>query len=123
MTSMTKFVDANIFLKQIIDPKVKEFVSNLNPEDYCTSVLVLTEVHHKLTKKGLEAFKLVREIMSVVSVLDITQSDFFLALTSNLEININDKIHIATMKRNNISTIISFDKDFDKEKTIAREEP
>ena len=39
-----------------------------------------------------------------------------------LEININDRIHIAVMRNNDVNTIISFDKDFDRDKTIKREE-
>lgn len=121
---MTKFIDANIFIRRFNDPKVKEFTNQLNRDEHCTSVLVLAETYHKLKKYNVEnTFGFFRTIMGAVEILDVTQSDFFLALTSNLDININDKIHIATMKRNSISTIISFDKDFEKEKTILREEP
>lgn len=35
---------------------------------------------------------------------------------------INDKIHTAAMKNNGLNTIISYDKNFDKDKTIKREE-
>ena len=60
--------------------------------------------------------------MGTIKVYDMTQNDLFIAMKDSLDININDKIHIATMKRNNITVIISFDTDFDKDKTIFREE-
>src|SRR3989344_9698793 len=103
MICMTKFIDANIFVRRFNDPKVMEFTNRLNREEHCTSILVLAETYHKLKKNNVEnVFSFFRTIMGAVEILDVTQSDFFLALTSNLEINVNDKIHIATMKRNNI---------------------
>jgi len=60
--------------------------------------------------------------MGAIKVYDILQDDFFNAIKNTLNININDKIHLAVMKRNNIHTIVSFDRDFDKDGTIVREE-
>ncbi|MBS3139139.1 type II toxin-antitoxin system VapC family toxin [Candidatus Woesearchaeota archaeon] len=121
---MTKFIDANIFIERWNNPRVRELIDNLRREEYCTSVLVLTEVYHKLKKKNVKnAFEYVRNIMGVIKVYDIITDDLFNAIKSTLEININDKIHIATMKRNGLSIIISYDTDFDRDKTITREEP
>jgi|SRR3989338_2648202 len=124
MIYMTKFIDANIFIERWNNPRVRELIDNLRREEYCTSVLVLTEVYHKLKKKNVKnAFEYVRNIMGVIKVYDIITDDLFNAIKSTLEININDKIHIATMKRNGLSIIISYDTDFDRDKTITREEP
>ena len=120
---MTKFIDTNIFLQRWTNPIIEQFLHSLNSEEYCTSVLVLAEVYHKLNKKGItHAFEYVRSIMGSIRVYDLTQEDLFNALKYQLSINVNDKLHLAVMKRNGISTIISFDKDFDKDKSILREE-
>ncbi|MBS3140212.1 type II toxin-antitoxin system VapC family toxin [Candidatus Woesearchaeota archaeon] len=120
---MIKFIDANIFIERWTNARAFEFTNSLNSEEHCTSVLVLAEVYHKLQlKKVNSAFEYLRTIMGAVKVYEFYQSDLFNALKSNLDINFNDKIHIAIMKRNNIKMIISFDKDFDKDKTIIRQE-
>jgi len=122
MTSTIRFIDANIF---ILNVNNHTFLDSLNPSEYATSILVLSETFHKLTKRYKEQgeiFNYIRSIMGCVHVYDVTQNDFFLAMTSSLQININDKIHIATMKRNNITVILSYDTDFDKDKTIQGEE-
>ncbi len=121
---MSKFIDANIFIERWSNSNAKEFIDNLSNGDYATSVLVLSEVYYKLEKKKIKNnFEYLRIIMGAVTVFDITQNDFFEAMKNPLQININDKIHLATMKRNNIKTIMSYNKDFDKDKTISREEP
>lgn len=124
MTSTIKFIDANVFIKRWDNPNVKEFVNSLDCDMHCTSVLVLAEVYHKLNKKNIEnTFGYIRTIMGAIRVYDFIQDDFFEAMRNSVDININDRIHLAVMKRNNIFTIVSFDKDFDKDKTILREEP
>jgi len=123
MISTIKFIDANILLERWSNPKAKLLIENLDREKYCTSVLVLAEVYHKLKKKNIEySFEYIRNIMGAIKVYDITQDDLFTAIKQDLDININDRIHIATMKRNNTNIILSFDKDFDNDKTIIREE-
>ncbi len=124
MTSTTKFIDANIFIERWSDPKARQLIDNLDSENYCTSVLVLAEVCHKLQKKGVKTFfEYVRAIMGTIKIHELTQNDLFNAMKSQLDIGINDKLHIEVMRRNNIAAIISFDKDFDKDKTLTREEP
>ncbi len=123
MTSTTRFIDANIFILRWGNPKVKEFIDSLNREEHCSSVLVLAEVYHKLKQKKVEnVFNYIRGILGTIKIYDFTQEELFEAIKSPLGININDKIHIAVMKNNNINTIVSFDKDFDSDKTIKREE-
>ena len=60
--------------------------------------------------------------MGSIQIFDVTQNDLFNAIKNPINIDINDKIHIEVMKNNNINTIISFDKDFDKDRTVIREE-
>lgn len=123
MTYTIKFIDANIFILRWSDQKVKEFIDSLSFGDYCTSVLVLAEVHHKLKQKNIEnVFEYIRGIMGTIKVYDFRQQDLFDAVKNPLDMSINDKIHIAVMKNNNIGTIISYDKSFDKDKAIRREE-
>lgn len=121
---MIKFIDANVFIERWNNPRAKEFIDKLDKSDYGTSVLVLSEVHHKLEKKKIKnIFEYIRTIMGAITIFEVTPTDFFDAMKNPLQININDKIHLAVIKRNNIQTIISYDKDFDKDKTISREEP
>ena len=123
MTSTIKFIDANIFIERWNNPYVREFINNLDSTKHCTSVLVLTEVYHKLHKRKIRtAFEYIRTIMGSIQIFDVTQNDLFNAIKNPINIDINDKIHIEVMKNNNINTIISFDKDFDKDRTVIREE-
>jgi len=120
---MIKFIDANIFIEACINDETDDFLRNLDREKHCTSVLVLAEVYHKLKKKNVKnIFEYLRTIMGAISIHNFTQDDFFSAIKNLSELNINDKAHIEVMKRNKIDTIISFDTDFDREKTIKREE-
>ena len=124
MTSTIKFIDANIFIERWSNPKAEQLTNSLNREEHCTSVLVLAEVYHKLKQKNVaNVFGYIRGIMGAIKAYDFTQQDFFDAIKIPFDIGINDKIHIAVMKNNNVGTIITFDKGFDKDKTIKREEP
>lgn len=123
MTSSIKFIDANVFVHRWDDPRIEEFINSLHRDHYCTSVLVLIETYYKLKQKNFtKVFEYIRSIMGTITVYDTTQEDLFNAMKSSLDVNINDKVHIATMKRNNITSIVSFDTDFDKDKGIVREE-
>ncbi|MFH0752640.1 MAG: type II toxin-antitoxin system VapC family toxin [archaeon] len=124
MTFTTKFIDANIFIERWSNQEARHLIDNLDSESHCTSVLVLAEVYHKLQKRGVKSsFEYIRTIMGTIKVHELTQNDLFNAMKNPLDIGINDKIHIEVMRRNNITAIISFDKDFDKNKTLTREEP
>jgi len=120
---MIKFIDANIFIERWSNPEVYKFTNSLSREKHCTSVLVLAEVYHKLIKKNIKnVFGYLRGIMGAITVYDFTEDDLFNAIKNKSDVNINDKIHIEVMKRNNIDTIISFDKHFDRNKVVNREE-
>ncbi|MBI2136033.1 type II toxin-antitoxin system VapC family toxin [Candidatus Woesearchaeota archaeon] len=120
---MIKFIDANIFIERWTNPKAQELIDQLDREMHCTSVLVLSEVYHKLkARKVGNIFDYLRGIMGSIAVHDFTKDDLFNALKNPADLNVNDKIHIETMKRNKVNTIISYDKDFDRDKTIIREE-
>jgi predicted nucleic acid-binding protein len=122
MTSMIKFIDANIFIERWSNEKVKSFIDTLEREKHATSILVLAEVYHKLKKKNIKnTFEYIRAIMGAIHVYDFIQDDLFTAMKNDIGTHINDRIHIATMKRKGITNIISFDTDFDKDKTIVRE--
>ena len=124
MTYTTKFIDANIFIERWTNPAARELTDSLDADEHHTSVLVLTEVYHKLARKGVRtAFDYVRAIMGAAKVHDTNQNDLFNAMKNPVQMNINDKIHLEVMMRNGISTIISYDKDFDRDKRVRREEP
>lgn len=121
---MTKFIDTNIFIERWSNKNAKELTDNLDREKHCTSVLVLAEVYHKLkNKRIMNVFEYIRSIMGAITIYDFTKMDLFNGIKSKLDISVNDKINIAVMNRNSIRTIISYDRDFDKEKTIIREDP
>ena len=61
--------------------------------------------------------------MGTIQIFDVEKGDFFRAMSLGQSLQINDNIHVEVMKRNNITTIISYDKDFDAIKKITREEP
>lgn len=118
------FIDATIFLERWSNDAAKAVTENINPEEYCTSVLVLSEVYHKLRNKGAtQTFAFIRNMLGSLTIFDYLQQDLFDAMKNPVEININDKIHIAIMKMNNISEIISYDKDFDRDQLIRRLTP
>jgi len=123
MISMIKFIDTNVFIERWTNKKAEELINNLNPDEHCTSVLVLAELFHKLKKKGVKNnYDYVKTIMGSLKVYEINQSDLFNAIKNPIDIDINDRINIEVMKRNGIINMISYDKDFDKDKTIIREE-
>ncbi len=123
MISSIKFIDAHIFIERWSNPRAEEFTNALQREQHCTSVLVLAEVQHKLRKKKVKnVFEYLRGIMGAIKVHGVIQEDLFNALKNPLDIGINDKLHLAVMKRNKISTIVSYDTDFDQDQEITREE-
>lgn len=124
MTSMTKFVDANIIIKSWSDEASEKLIDRLTKEEHATSVLALAEAYHKLEKKGIRnLFGFFREVLAGMEVFDITLEDFFNAIKNDLPLSINDRLHIEAMKRNDVRAIISYDKDFDHVSAIKREEP
>ena len=121
--STLNFIDANIFLERWSNVKAASFLDKLDPSIHCTSVLVLSEVSYTMQNKRVEkVFECIRDIMGCVKVYDLCQVDLFNALKNPVDISFNDKLHIEVMKRNGVSTIVSYDKDFD-ELEIKRVEP
>ncbi|HII71268.1 TPA: type II toxin-antitoxin system VapC family toxin [Candidatus Woesearchaeota archaeon] len=119
--STIRFIDANIFLSRWDDAAARDYLETLDPEKDYTSVTVLGEVYHVLTRKGVDdVFRLIRRLMAMTTVLEVTQDDLFNAVKNPIDIEINDKISIAVMRRNGIDTILSYDKGFDQDKTIKR---
>ena len=91
-----------------------------------TSSLALDEVMWVLIKNGKKS--LVRETIEDIfatqnlSVLDVTGSSALDALDQfeNYDLKPRDAFHVAIMKSNKISEIVSDDKDFDRVKGIKR---
>jgi len=123
MISMVKFIDANIFIQRWSNPQIAAFLNTLNPEEHATSVLVLAEVYDKMELKKLtHAFSYIRGLMGALTVFPIIQDDLFWAIKNPLPLRINDRLHLAVMKRNNVQVLISYDADFDHDKSMIREE-
>ena len=124
MTSTTKFIDTNIFIERFSNPLAKNLTDHLDPEKHFTSVLVLSELYHKLQQKRIMSISsYIKGIMSAIRVEPITQNDLFNAMRNNSMLEINDRIHLEVMKRNNAHVIVSYDKGFDADPIIEREEP
>jgi predicted nucleic acid-binding protein len=93
-----------------------------------TSTLVILEVANALRKFGL--MKQVKEVVdSIFSLqllmLEMTSSDVRNASEISQRLNVSpyDCVHVAVMKRMEIRTIISADKEYDRITDIRRKDP
>lgn len=134
-----KFVDANIFIRFITkdDPVKAEKCFRLFQEAEKRKVLLVTtksilaEVVHILSSKVLYALspKKIKELLEPVVTLKGWQikwkKEFLLALEIYAEKNIDfeDALAAAAMKAQNIETIYSYDRHFDRLNWVKRIEP
>ncbi len=129
------FIDANIFIASLgRDERARRCQAYLKRVDSgeqnaTTSVLVLDEVLHHLAEKygghapSEAAVRHLLEIghLSILAVNERNLRDALVFFASGLEPH--DSLHLAVMKEHGISAILSFDKDFDKLKSVKRMEP
>ncbi|MFH1306321.1 MAG: type II toxin-antitoxin system VapC family toxin [Candidatus Micrarchaeota archaeon] len=128
------FIDANIFITQVFerdeDSKIARFLKRIytGEQKACTSPLVMDEVFYFFcnNKNEKTAEKVWKRILSMpnLSILPVDKktASFFLEFSSQ-GLESRDALHAATMKAHGISTICSYDKAFDKIKSIKRQEP
>jgi predicted nucleic acid-binding protein len=121
-----RFVDTNIFLYVIQGhPEFGELSKRIleridEEEEAVTSQINLAEVcwwleKHKRKKEIEEKIKLISSIL-YLEIVSLSMDDFLLAseFVKEYQIDFNDCISLAVMKRMNMDTIYSNDKDFDK---------
>lgn len=121
-----KFVDTNIFLYAIqahpeFGEKSRKILEQIDKgEKAVTSMMNIAEVCWWLEKHGRgdkieEEIRLINSILNL-EIIPLTIDDFILAakFVKEYSIDFNDCICLAVMRRMNISTIYSNDRDFDK---------
>lgn len=136
-----KFLDANVFIyayykpkKQLTDKEkqmkeqAKKIITDISQgkQKVLTTVVHLSEIVNIL-KHGMPQETLTELIRSIlilenIKVQDVTKEAYFAAneLGDDLKLEANDALAIDTMQTNNITQILSFDKDFDHIKDITR---
>ena len=129
------FIDSNVFFySKIMDREYGASCAEVlrKVEDdrihAATSTLVILEVANALRKFGL--MKQVKEVVdSIFSLqllmLEMTSSDVRNASEISQRLNVSpyDCVHVAVMKRMEIRTIISADKEYDRITDIRRKDP
>ncbi len=97
--------------------------------DACINVEVLQEILHRYRhinrwKDGKSVYSLTRKIVHVIFPVDtlIMEKCFYL-LNSNSKIMARDALHAAFCQINSITSMYSYDKDFDVFDSIIRIEP
>lgn len=121
-----RFVDTNVFIYAMqghpefgeVSKKILERIDR--GEKAVTSLMNIAEVcwwleKHKMAEKIEEKVKLISSIFCL-EIAPLELSDFMEAsrLVKRYRIDFNDCLSIALMKRMNINTIYSNDRDFDK---------
>ncbi|PSN82617.1 PIN domain nuclease [Candidatus Marsarchaeota G1 archaeon OSP_D] len=121
------FLDANFLIYlNLGEPNVESlFERLLEKQPFYTDVLVLEETFYISKKKyGVkyeDSADFVKEVILPCSrVLKIGIEDFNVSLQFLDKLKPSDALHVAVMKNNGISTIISEDEGFDKIKHIKR---
>ncbi len=126
---MSKFIDSNVIIFAFTNSNQKQKCRNiLAQENLVTNTLVLLESYAKIATINSEAYarQVIRNILSLanIRVIDFTSNLFFEAVKRNqkYKLKISDLVHYTTALLNNCTSLISYDKDFDKLE-IKRVEP
>ncbi len=129
------FIDANVFIAAYLDSheqgqKSLALLAKIakGEQNAITSALVVNEVFRKIKElRGIEQMERIhRNLLSYehLSILPIDMKVVSGSISYAREgLGISDAFHAATMKSAGVSTICSYDKDFDKVKGISRQEP
>lgn len=130
------FIDANIFLELLLDDahsaQCEEFFQKLEmwQLDAKTSDFILytclLQLQHK--SKSLDAMKNFLLFINKLSGLEILRPSLkemhdALTVSEKYKLDFDDSLVVSCMFNNNIKTLISFDKDFDKVNLVTRKEP
>src|SRR5215216_3732600 len=134
-----EFLDANVILRYVLQdhpdfsPRTNRLFDELSAEkvSLITTEAVVTEVVHVLSSPVLYALSwtAIRDhllgILTMPALEVAHQTSLLRALDLYATINIDfvDALTVAHMEREEIQTVISFDRDFDKINSIKRREP
>lgn len=129
------FIDANIFIHAALgrDKKAEEcrnFLKKVESgeQNSHTSVLVLEEAlkaisHFRGESPSVEVINRFLRIKNL-TVLALAKEDLECSFEFfKKSLDVHDSLHLAIMKKQGITTILSYDKDFDSIKGIKRVEP
>lgn len=131
------FIDANVFIIAALGRdararRCQDFLRRVESgeQNAITSVLVLDEVLRAVTLRYDNREKseaIVRKLAATpnLTVCDITLAHFLDSLphVRSGALDPHDALHAAVMKAQGVSTILSYDKDFGKIKSVKRMEP
>ena len=130
------YVDSNVFFyAKILDieygkPCTKIMKAIFNGEiDAVTSALTPIEVANALRKYGLDREDVKNTIDAILSlkiqVYEFDQIDVMEAIEVSKEFDVSpyDAVHVVTMKKAGVTSILSADRDFDKVVGIKRIDP
>lgn len=134
--SIKYFIDTNIFLHVLFAQEKEEFYGKLLEKinhgeiKGISSPYVLSEIVWKEKESGIPKEEIARDISAILSIqnLDFIQvsSDMILhsiAYMREYGLNHVDSVILATMIREAIKFLVSYDADFDKVDIVKRVEP
>lgn len=128
------FIDANIFLHSIYSTsqtrRCHAFLRKVESgeQNALTSVMVLDEVLFNLLKRMSieDSEQVIGKFISLphLQIVAVSKENFLDSLLFVRQgLDPHDALHAAAMKAQGVSTILSYDKDFDRVKSIKRTEP
>ena len=125
------FLDSSYLIGLIIDNdqhhiKATELKPYLKNEKKIINNTVLVETLNsvKRTNHTIDTESIINSILKLDKIDFLSQEEYFKSLDLfnyyNQSVNFSDCTMLYTMQENSINTIVSFDSDFDKVKTINR---
>ena len=128
------FIDANIFLYSVYSTsqtrRCQAFLRKVDSgeQNAITSVMVMDEVLFNMMKRMSfeDSERVVQKFLTIshLQVVAVTPENFIDSLSFVRQgLDPHDALHAAVMKAQGVSTILSYDKDFDKIKSVKRQEP
>lgn len=128
------YIDSNVFINAYFDrgiagAKAREFIKKIvsGEQNSTISCLVIDEVAYKLSEKKGNAFsaRIWSNLLSIPNLRILPIDEKAARRVPQLlkaGLMPRDALHVAVMQEHGISTILSFDKDFDSIKSITRKE-
>ncbi|MEM1556527.1 MAG: type II toxin-antitoxin system VapC family toxin [Candidatus Bathyarchaeia archaeon] len=131
---MRIFIDSNllIYLNTLVNRSLRIiyedfYIRIIEENEPYTDILVLDELIYISQKRYNVPYKTTLEFIEeivkpFVNIISLGEDEYNIAAKVILEHNIkpSDALHLGAMKKKNISTIVSEDKDFDKIEWINR---
>lgn len=140
MSSQVRFIDASVFVHAYLKPKrrlrrnevrIKEAAKRIVTRINAGENVLTTVVHVGEISNILEDYLSLNEALSFeralclrenVEIVEVGRRDYIAALdeAENHRIGLTDALAIVAMKKNRLSELYSFDRDFDRIKDIER---